>query len=281
MLRRISRSIGTTLARYLSAPVANYRPLTTSPAKQLASTLRPGDVLLVEGNTRISNAIKYLTQSTWSHAALYVGAIPNAASNDEEEPFLVEVDMVNGVTAVALSTYAAFHTRICRPVALTAEDAKRVVEYAVSRLGQTYDLKNLIDLARYLLPTPPLPRRWRRRMMALGSGDPTKAICSSLIAQAFHSVSYPILPDMIRRRDDPGADDHNRELLTIRHFSLYSPRDFDISPYFEIVKPSIEHGITYRHTAQKQAPTASSDQLQSAAAPVHLNLTPEPQAGAR
>ena len=41
---------------------------------QLAATLRPGDVLLVEGNTRLSVAIKYLTQSTWSHAALFVGA---------------------------------------------------------------------------------------------------------------------------------------------------------------------------------------------------------------
>ena len=272
------------LARYLSTPVAHYRPLTTSSPNQLASALRPGDVLLVEGNTRISNAIKYLTQSTWSHAALYVGAIPNAASNGKDEPLLVEVDMVQGVTAVPLSTYAAFHTRICRPDALTAEDSKRVVEYAVSRLGQTYDLKNLIDLARYLLPTPPLPRRWRRRIMALGSGDPTKAICSTLIAQAFQSVGYPILPDMIRRRDNPGADDHNRELLTIRHFSLYSPRDFDISPYFEIVKPSIEHGITYRHTEQKQVPNASSDQPHTDTAdltPVHLNLTPELQAGAR
>ena len=278
MLRRISSSIGMALARYLSAPVANYRPLTTSSPNQLASTLRPGDVLLVEGNTRISNAIKYLTQSTWSHAALYVGAIPNAASNGEDEPFLVEVDMVQGVTAVPVSTYAAFHTRICRPDALTAEDSKRVIEYAVSRLGQTYDLKNLIDLVRYLLPTPPLPRRWRRRMMALGSGDPTKAICSTLIAQAFQSVGYPILPDMIRRRDNPGADDHNREILTIRHFSLYSPRDFDISPYFEVVKPSIEHGIAYLSTERKQAPTASSDQPQAAAAsrvPVELNLTPE------
>ena len=269
------------LARYLSAPVANYRPLTTSSPSQLASTLRLGDVLLVEGNTRISNAIKYLTQSTWSHAALYVGTIPNADGNGGDEPSLVEVDMVQGVTAVPVSTYAAFHTRICRPAALTAEDAERVIEYAVSRLGQTYDLKNLIDLARYLLPPPPLPRRWRRRMMALGSGDPTKAICSTLIAQAFQSVSYPILPDMIRRRDNPGADDHNRELLTIRHFSLYSPRDFDISPYFEVVKPSIEHGITYRSAERKLAPTASSEPPQTAAvkpAPVDLNLAPESMA---
>ena len=279
MLPRVSSSIGKALARYLSTPVANYRPLTTSQPSQLASTLRPADVLLVEGNTRISNAIKYLTQSTWSHAALYVGTIPNTSIELEDNPVLVEVDMVHGVTAVPLRTYAAFHTRICRPTALTVEDSSRVIEYVVSRLGQTYDLKNLIDLARYLLPTPPLPRRWRRRMMALGSGDPTKAICSTLIAQAFQSVNYPILPDMIRRRDDPGADDHNREILTIRHFSLFSPRDFDISPYFEVVKPSIEHGITYRSAERKQVPTASNGQPQAAVAnpaPVQVNLAPEP-----
>ena len=264
------------LARYLSTPVAHYRPLTTSSPQQLAAALRPADVLLVEGNTRISNAIKYLTQSTWSHAALYVGAIPG---NGEDGPYLVEVDMVQGVTAVPLSTYAAFHTRICRPDALSVEDSKRVIEYAVSRLGQTYDLKNLIDLARYLLPTPPLPRRWRRRMMAIGSGDPTKAICSTLIAQAFQSVGYPILPDMIRRRDNPGADDHNRELLTIRHFSLYAPRDFDISPYFEVVKPSIEHGIAYRSTERKPALVATSEQPQASVAnPAHVDRDLSPEA---
>jgi len=279
MFHRISNSIGRAIARYLSAPVANYRPLTTSPPKLLASTLRPGDVLLVEGNTRVSNAIKYLTQSTWSHAALYVGAIPNASLDDEGNLGLVEVDMVNGVTAVPLGTYAAFHTRICRPEALTAEDANRVVQYAMARLGQTYDLKNLIDLARYLLPTIPIPRRWRRRMMSLGSGDPTKAICSTLIAQAFQSVGYPILPDMIRRRDDPGADDHNRELLTIRHYSLYAPRDFDISPYFQVVKPSIEHGVAYRSTEPKAARIAGSERSHSSTGTpisVEPNLTPEP-----
>jgi hypothetical protein len=258
MFRALSRTIGMAIARYLSTPVANYRPLTTSPASLLESTLRPADVLLVEGNTRISSAIKYLTQSTWSHSALYVGAFSSTATDGAEVPVLIEVDMVEGVQAVPLAKYAAFHTRVCRPVALTGDDAMRIVEYAVSRIGHTYDLKNLIDLARYLLPTPPLPMRWRRRMMALGSGDPTKSICSTLIAQAFQSVGYPILPDMIRRRDDPGADDHNRELLTIRHFSLYTPRDFDISPYFEVVKPAIEHGIRYRSTALKQPPAASS-----------------------
>jgi hypothetical protein len=249
MIRKAMNALGRALGQYLSEEVKHFRPLTTSAPSLLKPTLQPGDVLLVEGNTRVSGAIKYLTQSTWSHAALYIGDVLSRNSEDPDPPSLVEVDMVGGVWAVPLSKYAAFHTRICRPVGLTVEDAGRVVSYALSRLGHTYDLKNMIDLARYLLPLPPLPSRWRRRMLALGSGDPTKAICSTLIAQAFQSVGYPILPEMRRRNSDPGAEDHNREILYIRHFSLYTPRDFDISPYFDVVKPSVEHGFTYRSTA--------------------------------
>ncbi|MGB9364843.1 MAG: lipo-like protein, partial [Xanthobacteraceae bacterium] len=35
-------------------------------------------------------------------------------------------------------------------------------------------------------------------------------------------------------------------LLEIRHHSLYAPRDFDISPYFAVVKPTIENGFEYK-----------------------------------
>jgi hypothetical protein len=38
-----------------------------------------------------------------------------------------------------------------------------------------------------------------------------------------------------------------RELLEIRHHSLYAPRDFDISPYFAVVKPTIENGFEYKN----------------------------------
>ena len=121
---------------------------------------------------------------------------------------------------------------------------------------------------------PPLPSRWRRRMLALGSGDPTKSICSTLIAQAFQSVGYPILPDMRRRHSDPGAEEHNREILTIRHYSLYTPRDFDISPYFEVVKPTIEHGFTYASAARHrtEALNASSPQATTAKMQPHCRL---------
>jgi hypothetical protein len=58
----------------------------------------------------------------------------------------------------------------------------------VDRIGLEYDMRNIIGLLRYLIPTPPVPTRWRRRMIALGSGEPTWAICSTLIAQAFQSI---------------------------------------------------------------------------------------------
>ncbi len=242
----IARWLGGRLAAYLTRPVG-AASASTSDAAALAATLQPGDVLLVEGNTRISVAIKYLTQSTWSHAALYVGRRPELAPIDGEPAELIEADLKDGVRAVALSTYAMLHTRICRPVGLTDEDRERVIRFALERIGHRYDLRNVIDLARYLLRTPPVPTQYRRRLLALGSGDPTRAICSTLIAQAFQSVRYPILPEITREKlEDPNCGDCYREYLHIRHHSLFAPRDFDISPYFRIVKPTLERGFDYR-----------------------------------
>ena len=103
------------------------------------------------------------------------------------------------VQNILLSLHRARHTyRAERPFGpwLHAVARHAVVDHALSRVGHQYDLKNIVDLARYLVQTPPVPVRWRRRMLALGSGDPTRAICSSLIAQAFQSVRYPILPEV-------------------------------------------------------------------------------------
>ena len=247
MLSRTLSAVGKLLAGYLSQPSRRYMPVATSDPIRLAMVLRPADVLLVEGNTRFSTAIKYLTQSTWSHAALYVGPIPGLPVEDEKDPpVLIEADVVLGVRAVQLSVYAAMHTRVCRPVGLSDEDRQRLVAFAISSIGKTYDLKNIVDLARYLLPTPPIPSRWRRRMLSLGSGEPTKAICSSLIAQAFQSISYPILPQIsVRPAPTPECNDCVEEYYRIRHHSLYAPRDFDISPYFDVVKPALEGEFDY------------------------------------
>ena len=108
---------------------------------------------------------------------------------------------------------------------------------------------DIADLVRYLLPTPPVRARFRRRMLALGSGDPTRSICSSLIAQAYQSVCYPILPCVERRVDQRSSAYAHSEILHIRHHSLFTPRDFDVSPYFQIVKPTLERGFSYKELA--------------------------------
>jgi hypothetical protein len=243
---RLLAWLGHALARYLSKPRAKGKQPPTSSRAKLAQALQPGDVLLVEGNTRVSVAIKYLTQSTWSHSALYIGDALGPTAPGEEPRVLIEADLQEGVRAVPLSRLAGLHTRICRPVGLDPGDLKKVIDFALSRLGWAYDLKNVLDLARYLLPTPPVPSRWRRRMISLGSGDPTRAICSTLIAEAFDQVRYPILPSYSPHAKGESAGAAEEEVLHIRHHSLYAPRDFDISPYFAIVKPNLAQGFDYR-----------------------------------
>ena len=240
-MSRMLDGIGRIIARYLQRPINGYEPFTPSDPDALRQSLEPGDVLLVEGNNHISGVIKYLTQSTWSHSALYVGPLADCVTEDGESHVLIEANLGEGVVSAPLSKYLKFHTRICRPVGLTEADRATVCAYATARIGFAYDLKNITDLMRYLLPLP-VPQRWRRRMIALGSGDPSRLICSALIADAFRAVQYPILPKITLTRSRQALE----QILEIRHSSLYCPRDFDISPYFNVVKPTIARGFDYK-----------------------------------
>ena len=264
---------GRFLARRLQSASSGYEPYTPSDPDTLRRTLRSGDILLVEGNQKISAAIKYLTQSTWSHAALYVGDALPEPEDGSERPRLVEVIIGEGCVAVPLSKYRTFNTRICRASGLTPEDRDHVVRFMVDRLGLKYDTKNIVDMLRYFMPTPPVPVRWRRRMIAFGSGDPTRAICSSMIAEAYGQIGYPILPEIERVPGRPSAQSSysRAEIMHIRHHSLYTPRDFDLSPYFEIVKPTLVYGFDYKSVVWaadgKLAKTAEAPSLNPPAEP--------------
>jgi hypothetical protein len=267
---RILRTIGKSIVALLQKRLPGYEPYAPSDPHALASCLQHCDVLLVEGDTRVSAAIKYLTQSTWSHAALFVGPIEGRSEPDGEPHVLIEAYIGEGVVSAPLSRYRNYHTRICRPVGLTREDAAQVMAFTKARIGLAYDTKNILDLMRYLIPLP-IPSRFRRRMIALGSGDPSRAICSTLIAQAFESVRYPILP----RVEKVGVDGQQRvkgrsarrEILHIRHYSLYTPRDFDISPYFAVIKPTILRGFNYKRLTWSDQASARAD------APLSSNVT--------
>ena len=191
----------------------------------------------------------------WSGTIVWRTPTAATAPINGEPHVLIEANIDEGVVSAPLSKYLHCQTRICRPVGLSDADCEKVCRYASERIGLGYDFKNVIDLMRYLFPWP-VTQRWRRRTIALGSSDASRIICSSLIAQAFDAVRYPILPK-ITRVDSQTAP---REIAEIRHSSLYAPRDFDISPYFMVVKPTLAHGFNYKdmhwadlpkvHTAQ-------------------------------
>ena len=70
-----------------------------------------------------------------------------------------------------------------------------------------------------------------------------------MIAEAFETVRYPILPrvEQVMRQDCTDCPVTAAEILHIRHYSLYTPRDFDVSPFFDIIKPGLDPSFDYRH----------------------------------
>jgi Permuted papain-like amidase enzyme, YaeF/YiiX, C92 family len=253
----------------LTKPVKSYALQIPNDMAALKRHVRKGDVILVEGNERVSECIKYLTQSSWSHAALYVGdepirrnpemKAPLAAQFGEEANFLVVEAIVEaGVVLSPLSKYRDFNLRVCRPFNLSAADLADVMDEAIRSVGDTYDLRNVIDLARYFLPVSLVPARFRRRALQFGSGEPTRVICSSVIASSFHRVKFPIVPNyeqlppapppLPRRKLWPiGSKTGGLEFGALRMVSptLVTPRDFDLSPYFEIIKFNIIENMRF------------------------------------
>lgn len=208
---------------------------------RLRREVMPGDVILVEGRSRVSEVIKIITQSPWTHSMLYIGRLHEIGDRetrrlirdnydgDVSEQLVLEALLGKGTIVTPLRSYVEDHLRICRPEGLSPGDAAAVVRYCCQRLGSDYDIRQLLDLARFFVPWTFLPRRWRSSLFQHNAGTPTRTVCSSLIAEAFNSVDFPILP-FIDRGDDGSLRFFKRNPL------LFTPRDFDYSPYFEIIK---------------------------------------------
>ncbi len=209
--------------------------------EKLSYGIRAGDVLLVEGRSRVSDVIRVITQSRWSHSALYVGRLHDIEDKEyrdkllqhydakPDEHLLIEGILGKGMIVTPLNDYQSDNLRVCRPSTLSAKDAQNVINYAIDQLGLGYNVRQLFDLARFIFPWRILPRRWRSSLFTRNPGAVTQTVCSSMIAEAFYSVKYPILP-LFRRHGKTGIE------LIPRNTRLYTPADFDYSPYFDIKK---------------------------------------------
>lgn len=253
------------LVKLLVKEHRGYRQRFPNDLTKLRSTLKPGDVVLVEGSQRVSEVIKYLTQTCWSHSALYVGdaLVKRSATEagkyrerfgDEANALLVESTLEEGVTASPLSKYLHHNIRICRPVNLRPGDLNTVLESVISQIGNPYGVDHIIDLLRYFFPVRLIPKRLRHTALKHGGRVSKEVVCSSQIALAFQRVRYPIQP-VIKEASITGGKPRRLPAWIVfgrRSYStvfetgeftpcdpmLVTPRDFDLSPYFQVVKLS-------------------------------------------
>ncbi len=237
------------VGRRLNREVDGYELKVPYSMAQVYEQVCKGDVALVEGRLRISQLIKYATQSQWSHSALYVGdellrrggrlreaALANFGPLADR--LLIEALTDEGVIAVPVTKYRSHNIRICRPAGIDAANLERVIDSVMADLGKQYDDRNLVHLALMLLSPVQFGQLKSRTIQScLGNCTDFQVICSGMIAKAFQQVGYPILPQIdVAPPGDGKASDDESYRLTMRHYSQILPRDFDLSPNFQIVK---------------------------------------------
>jgi len=250
------------LSRYLAEPLAHYELRCRNDVDQLKTVVHKGDVLLVEGDQRVSAVIKYLTQSSWSHAALYIG--DELLRRDEETRrrtidlfgdqagHLIVEALTEGVVASPLAKYIDFNIRICRPHRLRGEHLKVIMSDAIDAIGLRYDVQNVLDLAVHLIVVSLLPGRHREEVLRFGSGVSSQVICTSLLGRLFQKIGFPVLPTVTYPDEELLGDlSERRSLWSLiarkprpsysglyrrRHSTVLTPRDFDLSPFFQVVK---------------------------------------------
>ena len=105
----------------------------------ICSKIRPTDILMVDGRSRISKMIKLVTQSPWSHAALYIGRLQDIKdpqmqarirqyySGSPEKQLLIESEIGKGTIITTVDDYKNDHLRIVRPEWLLKEDVNKVM----------------------------------------------------------------------------------------------------------------------------------------------------------
>ena len=236
----------------LEAPRQVYEQRTYNNMDKLQAIIRKGDVVLIEGRSEISRIIKLFTNSSWSHSALYVGDELIKKDRLSKEKYqmefgsdagrlLIEAEMGKGVTMAPLRKYQDYNIRICRPYGILPRDLESVIQTTISNLGKHYDKQNIIDIGLMLLPFRLNPLKKHTINACLGSCNEFRVICSGMIAKSFQSVSYPIVPVLqnLKPADPAGADNPYGSRLIMRHYSQILPRDFDISPNFEVIKFNI------------------------------------------
>ena len=208
------------LTLYLGKPLKHCIMDPSADPRFLGAALHRGDVLLTDGMTRAAALVKCVTRSRWSHVSVYVGPL-----DDGPDPLcVVEADVAAGVRSIRLSEINARQLVVLRPMRLSDADRCRLVDWVVARIGSHYDFAHALRFIRNAVGLP-LGHRFGTRTRTIARSDACFS-CSSLLADAFASIGYPILVDQPTLSRTRGADCN------------LVPSDFERARLFTVVRPS-------------------------------------------
>jgi uncharacterized protein YycO len=150
--------------------------------------MKPGDLILVRGNSFISAAIEDISNSIYSHVAGIV-----------KENELIEAEGFRDIGYQALDYYKGKADVFVCDI-LTDEKREKIVEYVKNEIGGKYDYPLLfVEAARFLLHiTFPYKEKFNCR------------ICATLYVEAYRSVGIDLTPGI--KYPSPG-DVANSKLL--------------------------------------------------------------------
>ena len=111
------------LIEWLTRDLDNHE-MPMSDFDRLRYEIRPGDVILVEGRSHVSNIIKTITLSNWTHSSLYIGRLHDIEDHalrefvkkfydgEDDDQLIIESLLGQGTTVDSIKKYRRSFTNL-------------------------------------------------------------------------------------------------------------------------------------------------------------------------
>lgn len=202
--------------------------------------LRPCDVLLVDGESRLDQRLKMISASRFSRALLYIGRphdlvdpalralLADYLPCEPDTQLVLDASLERGLRVRDLSHLDGLHLRVCRAQNLAGEERQDALRFAISRLGSGSQHSWSALALLWLLPWRLLHRPWRRRLFNHWANDLLRVITGTTAGEAFAFIQFPVHP--LVKEASSGS-----RLLRLQP-RVFHAADFDHSPYFDVIK---------------------------------------------
>lgn len=169
--------------------------------------LRPGDIVLVQGRTRVAKYIGKLTKSQWTHAAL-------VTYHTDDHGYYKGIQAEIGTRTGYIDLGTLRHSKMCilRPVNMTGADITKTLRHAETHIGMLYNLRHILDWLRYLVMPTEFLRRAKSCLFNKTLMPRDREICTYMIAKSYQAGG-------VRLADN---------LRTIAPGDLYNHNEFEV-----------------------------------------------------